>query len=461
MQATPQNPLGHAPIGPLLVRFAVPSVIAMLVNSLYNIVDQIFIGHAVGYLGNAATNVAYPLTTIGLALALLLAQGCASMQNLKLGAGERTAAERAVGNTVVLLTLFGVLLFSFGQLFLSDLLYLFGATEQTYTLARTYTGITLWGMPFAIFSTGLNSTIRADGSPVYAMVSMLCGCLCNVALDALFMLGFGWGIAGAAWATVIGQVLGFSVSFSYLFRYRNIKLSRAAFVLDIHTCLRIASLGLASFCNQLSVTVVQIVLNNTITHYGALSSYGADIPLAVVGIVSKISMVILSILIGIAQASQPIISFSYGAGLYARVKQAYLLSLRASTCIAVLGFLLLQFFPRPIIGLFGSGSDAYVELAVRFLRIYLCTICINAIQPTTALFFTSIGKATRGIFISLTRQILFFLPMIVLLPYLFGLEGVLFAAPIADLVSAAVSILLVRRAFRAIDATATERTMEA
>lgn len=312
------NPLGTEPIPRLLLKFAVPSIIAMLVNALYNIVDQIFIGNGIGLLGNAATNVAYPLTTITMALALLLAQGGASMQNLKLGARQRDQAEKAVGNMLTLLLTCSAVLLTITLAFLPRLLVLFGATPDVLPYARTYTGISIFGLPFVLLSTGINSTIRADGSPTYAMVSMLSGAIVNTILDPLFIFVFDWGIAGAAWATIIGQMLSCLLSVLYLPRYKHITLHPSCFKLDFALSRKLCALGIASFCNQLAITVVQITLNNSMTHYGALSAYGSDIPLACAGIMTKVNMIFLAIVIGIAQGSQPLVSFNYGAKQYQR-----------------------------------------------------------------------------------------------------------------------------------------------
>jgi len=446
---TVPNRLGTEPIPGLLLKFAVPSIIAMLVNALYNIVDQIFIGNGIGLLGNAATNVAYPLTTITMAIALLLAQGGASMQNLKLGAGQRDQAEKAVGNMLTMLLACSVILLTVTLTFLPQLLVLFGATPEVLPYARTYTGISIFGLPFVLLSTGINSTIRADGSPTYAMVSMLTGAVVNTILDPLFIFVFDWGIAGAAWATIIGQMLSCLLSVLYLPRYKHITLHRSCFKLDFALSRKLCSLGIASFCNQLAITVVQITLNNSMTHYGALSAYGSDIPLACAGIMTKVNMIFLAIVIGIAQGSQPLVSFNYGAKQYQRVRQAYLTAAKAATCIAVAAFAIFQFCPGAIIALFGEGSAEYFRFSERCFRIYLFCTFLNGIQPVTTIFFTSIGKAIKGTFIALTRQLLFLVPLILILPHFFGIDGIMFAGPIADFVAFAMAVLLMRREFSA------------
>ncbi len=441
------NPLGTVKVTKLLPGFAIPCIIAMLVNALYNIVDQIFIGHGVGYLGNAATNVAFPLSTIAMSVALMMAQGGASKQNLELGAGNKERAEKAVGNMVFMLLLFGLLLFLLSFLFLTPLLYFFGATVEVMPYALSYTGIIIWGLPFVIMSTGLNNTIRADGSPKYSMFCMLIGAVINTVLDPLFIFTFDMGVAGAAYATVIGQVVSCILSLLYLPRYRYITLTKPCFKPEVRLCLKLCALGVASFCNQFAMTIVQIVLNNTMTYYGALSTYGSDIPLACTGIMMKVNMIFMAIVIGIAQGSQPIFSYNYGARRYDRVRETYKAAAVGASTVAVAAFLLLQIFPRQIMNAFGDGSPEYFQFAERLFRVYLFFTFLNGIQPLTTVFFTSIGKALKGTFIALTRQVLFLVPLILLFSYLWGIDGIMYAAPVSDFIAFSLAVLLVRKEF--------------
>ncbi len=443
-----ENPLGSEKIGNLLLKFAVPSIVAMLVNALYNIVDQIFIGQGVGYLGNAATNVAFPLTTISLAISLLLAQGCAAKQNLELGAGRREVAERAVGNMIIMAVFFGLLFFAVTSIFMRPMLSFFGATDEVMPLSAEYVRIILFGLPFSMISTGMNATIRADGSPMFAMLSMLAGAIINTILDPIFIFVFKWGMAGAAYATIAGQIISCFIVVSYVRRYKHITITRACFRVDFSLCRVIIALGVASFTNQISMSVVQIVLNKSMTHYGELSRYGSAIPLACAGIVSKATMIFFAVMIGIAQGSQPIISFNYGAKKYERVKRAYMCAVRAASIAAGVAFVVFQLFPYQIAALFGKdGGTEYFELVIMFFRVNLMMIFLNGVQPVTGTFFTSIGKAFKGTFVSLTRQLLFLLPLIVVLPMFFGIEGILYAAPIADAFAFIVAVLLVRKEF--------------
>jgi Na+-driven multidrug efflux pump len=294
-------------------------------------------------------------------------------------------------------------------------------------------------------TTGGNHLIRADGKPTYSMALSLSGALINTVLDPLFIFVFHWGIQGAAWATVIGQIFSACMVFIYLPRYLNRSL-KPKNLIPKFDCLRaIVSLGSASCLNQLAITVVQILLNNTLRHYGALSPYGSDIPLAVAGIVSKVNMVFLSVVIGLSQGAQPIIGFNYGAKNYSRVREAYKKAATAATVVAVVSFLCFQIFPYQIISLFGNGDALYYEFAVKFIRIYLFCTFFNGLQPVTANFFTSIGKASKGIFLSMTRQIIFLIPLVILFPIFMGVEGVMYAGPIADGAAGVLALVLVTR----------------
>lgn len=445
MKKTAENPLGYAPIGKLLRKFAIPSIISMTVSALYNIVDQIFIGQGVGMLGNAATNVAFPLTTITVALSLLLGIGGAANYNLALGRKEKDKAKGIAGTAFGTLFLAGVLFCIVSRCFLKPMVTACGATEQTLPYALSYVGITSLGFPFYMLVTGGNHLIRADGKPTYSMISMLSGAIINTILDPLFIFVFGWGIQGAAWATVTGQIFSACMVFFYLPKYQNVKLSPRDF-LPKPACLRaIVSLGAASFFNQIAITVVQIVMNNTLRHYGSLSIYGSEIPLAVVGIVAKVNMLFLSVVIGISQGAQPIIGFNYGARNYSRVRETYLKAASTATVIAVGAFLCFQLLPRQITSLFGSGDPLYYQFAISYFRIFMFCTFFNGLQPVTANFFTSIGKAPKGILLSMTRQIIFLIPLVLIFPFFFGINGVLYAGPISDGAAGILAIFLIRR----------------
>ena len=440
-----QNPLGAAPVGGLILKFAIPAIISMLVSAMYNIVDQIFIGQGVGMLGNAATNVAFPVTTIATALALLLGIGGASNYNLEMGAGREQRASSIAGTALSTLVITGAVLALVVLLFLRPLLGLFGATTDVMPYAVDYLGITAVGLPFYVLSIGGNHIVRADRSPTYSMTCVLTGAVINTILDPLFIFGFGWGIKGAAWATVIGQVVSGILVIIYFGKFRKMYLETGMLKPSAECLKAIVSLGMASCINQIAMAIVQIVMNNILRYYGGLSVYGSDIPIACVGVISKVNQVFMAICIGISQGCQPIWGFNYGAKKYDRVRLAYRYSMIACTAIATVFFLCFQLFPHQIVSIFGTGSDLYFQFAERYLKIFMFMTFANGIQPMSSGFFTSIGKAKLGIVMSLTRQVLFLLPLIIVFSLIMGIDGVMYAGPIADAAAFVLAILFARR----------------
>lgn len=444
------NPLAEEKIGRLIARFAVPAIISMLVSSLYNIVDQIFIGQGVGMLGNAATNIAFPVSIICTATALLLGIGSASNYNLEAGAGRNDRAAEIAGNGLAMLVICGVVIGAVVLIFLNPLLHLFGVTKEILSYAQDYTGITAIGIPFLILTTGGNHLIRADRSPTYSMTCMLTGAILNTILDPLFIFVCHWGIKGAAAATVIGQVVSGLMVIYYFSKKRKMDLKRSMFVPKAGDLKMIVSLGMASCINQIAMAIVQITMNNTLRYYGAQSMYGSEIPLACVGVISKVNMVFMAIAIGIAQGCQPIWGFNYGAHNYDRVREAYKKAFAICIVLGVVFFGCFQLFPRQIVSIFGSGSEAYFHFAERYFRIFMFVTFLNGIQPMSSAFFTSIGKSKLGIVVSMTRQIIFLLPLILIFPLFMGIDGVMYAGPIADGAAALVAIIFAEREMKAL-----------
>ena len=444
------NPLAEEKIGRLIARFAVPAIISMLVSSLYNIVDQIFIGQGVGMLGNAATNIAFPVSIICTATALLLGIGSASNYNLEAGAGRNERAAEIAGNGLAMLVICGVVIGAVVLIFLNPLLHLFGVTKEILPYAQDYTGITAIGIPFLILTTGGNHLIRADRSPTYSMTCMLTGAILNTILDPLFIFVCHWGIKGAAAATVIGQVVSGLMVIYYFARKRKMELKRSMFLPKAGYLKMIVSLGMASCINQIAMAIVQITMNNTLRYYGAQSMYGSEIPLACVGVISKVNMVFMAIAIGISQGCQPIWGFNYGARNYGRVREAYRKAFAICIVLGVVFFGCFQLFPRQIVSIFGSGSEAYFHFAERYFRIFMFVTFLNGIQPMSSGFFTSIGKSKLGIVVSLTRQIIFLLPLILVFPLFMGIDGVMYAGPIADGAAALVAIIFAEREMKAL-----------
>lgn len=452
-----QNPLGTAPVSSLMLKFAIPSIIGMLVSALYNIVDQLFIGQGVGTNGNAATNIAFPFTTACMAVALLLGIGGASCFNLTLGMGNKKRAGLFAGNAITMLLASGIVITAITLAFLTPLLKFFGSPSEVLPYAQEYVSVTAIGFPFLILTAGGGHIIRADGSPNMTMACNLTGAVINTILDALFVLVFKWGMTGAAAATVIGQVISAIMVLLYLRKFKTVELTLEHFKPHGATVKRIASIGMASCFNQLAIAIVQIVLNNSLKHYGALSKYGENEPLACAGIVMKVNMIVFSIVIGLAQGTQPIESFNYGARQFDRVKKAYRLAVIAGGAISIVAFVCFQLFPRQILSLFGEGSENYFEFGTKFFRIFLFFTWINCLQPITSTFFTSIGKPLKGVFLSMTRQMIFFIPFLIVMPLIFGIDGIVYTGPIADMLSAVVAIIMAMFDFRDMNRLANEK----
>ena len=437
-----QSPFASEPIWRLIVRFAVPSVIALLVNSLYNIVDQIFIGNGVGYMGNGATNIVFPITIIALALAMMIGNGGAAFLSLKLGEGNVDSAKQGIGNAVTMSVVVSIILTAVFLIFINPILTLFGATDTLRPYALEYGWIIGIGLPFMMISGAVNSMIRADGSPKYAMFSMVIGAVLNVILDAVFIFPLQMGVRGAAIATVIGQFASFLVSVVYMKRFKTIKLSRSDFRLNVKVCGNIIVFGLSSFITQFAITIVMALTNNLLAEYGAQSVYGSDIPLTATGIVMKVNQILISILLGIATGTQPIIGFNYGAKNFHRVRKALEISLVASEIISVLAFLLFQLAPISVISLFGSEDGLYNEFAVKAFRIFLLLCPLTGFQTVIAVYLQAVGKPVMSALLSLARQIIFFVPAALLLPLALGVEGVLWTGPVADGLAFVMSLVL-------------------
>lgn len=443
-----ENILGAERVSKLMLKFAIPSIIAMLVGALYNIVDQLFIGNAVGPLGNAATNIAFPLSTSCVALALLFGIGGASCFNLDMGKGESKKAPNYIGNSVIMMTISGILLMGVTLLFLEPLLRIFGSPDDVMPYAVEYTRITAFGFPFLILTTGGGHLIRADGSPKMTMFVSMLGAVINIFLDALFVIGFSWGMTGAAYATIIGQFISAVVVFWYLKHFKTVPLEIKHFKPNAKVIGKIASIGMASFINQLAMMIVQIVLNNFLRKYGGMSEFGESIPIACAGIIMKVNQIVFAIIIGIGQGTQPIESYNYGAKKYKRVKEAYKLAVVTCAVISVVAFALFQVFPREILSLFGDGSTEYFKFGILFFRIFSAFLWIGFVQPITSIFFTSIGKPIKGAILSLSKNIICFLPALFILPQFFGIYGVLYATPLADFLAVVMNISLAVYEFR-------------
>lgn len=438
-----KSPFATEPIGRLIAKFAIPCVISLLVNSLYNIVDQIFIGWGVGYLGNGATNVVFPITIIALALSLMIGDGGAAYLSLKLGEGNIEQAKKGVGNAVTMVTVVSIVLLVVFLIWIDPILTLFGATDVLRPYALEYGTVIGIGLPFMMIPAALNSMIRADGSPKYAMFSMALGAVINTVFDPIFIFVFHMGVRGAAIATVMGQIATFLVSVFYLFRFKTFRFDTSALRLHWKTCKKVLSLGVSSFITQIAITIVMALSNNLLAKYGADSIYGSEIPLTAMGIVMKVNQILISILVGISTGAQPIIGFNYGSKNLTRVRKAFDIALVASEIVAVIAFLIFQFAPMRVVSLFGSEEGLYNEFAVMSFRIFLLLCPLTGFQTVAAIYLQAIGKPAKSALLSLSRQIIFFVPAAVILPVFMGVKGVLWTGPVADGLAFVLSLALI------------------
>ena len=440
-----ENPLGYEKISSLLAKFAIPSIIAMLVSSLYNVVDQIFIGQGVGKLGNAATNVAFPLTTICMAITLTIGIGSAARYSLYLGKKQEKDAAKVVGSGFCMMVSFSIIYLIMVEIFLSPLLSAFGATKDIMPYALSYTRITTLGMPFLVVMNGMSNIARADGSPLHSMITMLLGAVINTILDPIFIFVFNLGVAGAAWATVIGQAVSFFNAVLYFRKFKRITLKREYFALSITEIAKTASMGMSNGLTQVAITLVQIVMNRSLVYYGSLSEFGAETPLASSGIVMKVNAIVLSVIIGLNQGLQPLAGFNYGAKKYDRVKGVYFLAIKCELVITLLASVVFQVFPDKILSIFGKEDALYMAFATKFMRTFLIMLPLNGIQMISSNFFSAIGKPVKGASLSLTRSVFFFIPIVLILPLFFGLNGIMYAAPCADFIAFLVTLVFITK----------------
>ena len=454
-----ENILGKEKIGKLIRKFSIPCIISMLVNSLYNIVDQIFIGQGVGYLGNGATNVVFPLVMIGLSFSLMFGDGASAYLSLKLGEKKKKEAEIGIGNGILLSTIVSIIFCIATLIFLPQLLKLFGCTENLKSYALTYGSIIAIGLPISMIGTTLNSIIRADGSPKYSMITMVAGAILNTILDPIFIFVLHKGVEGAAIATVISQILTFVLNIAYVKRFKTIKITKDCLKLRVNVCKKIVTLGISSIITQMSIVCVMTAENNLLGKYGAESKFGAEIPITVLGIVMKINQILNSIIIGIAAGSQPILGYNYGAQKFDRVKQTLKIVLGSSVIISTIAFILFQTIPDKLILIFGSGDANYMEFACLAFRTYLLLCIFNGVQIPSGIFFQAIGKSTKSAILSLSRQIVILIPSMIILSHIFGIMGVLAAGPVADGLAFILAAILLAREIKHLKNNGTEEVI--
>ena len=451
-----ENILGYEKIGKLIRKFSIPCIISLVVNSLYNIVDQIFIGWGVGYIGNGATNVVFPITMLCLAFALMFGDGSSAYLSLKLGEKNKKEASKGVVNGILISIIVSILLCVIIIGFLPQILNLFGCTDALREDAMGYGFFVALGLPFMMIGTTLNSIIRADGSPKYAMTSMVIGAILNVILDPIFIFVFKMGVEGAAIATSISQFVTFAMNVAYLRKLKTIKITRDDIKLKPSIVGRVSMLGISSFITQMSIVLVMAFENNLLGKYGAESEFGSEIPITVLGIVMKISQILNSIIIGIASGAQPIFGYNYGAQNYDRDRKTLKYVLGLSLIVSTIAFLLFQLIPDKLILIFGSGNELYMEFACYAFRTYLMLCICNGIQIPAGIFFQAIGKGVKSAIISLSRQIVFLIPAMVVFGATFGIHGILYAGPFADglaFIIAGILLILQVRKFKKVEAS--------
>ncbi|MCI6056586.1 MATE family efflux transporter [Anaerotignum sp.] len=438
-----ENPLGVRPIKGLLFSFSIPAIISCLVNSVYNIVDQIFIGQGVGYLGNAATTIAFPLMTIIMAFATLIGSGGSAYAALRLGEGRKREALLTLNNLLVIAIGLGILLAAAGLIFLKPILTLFGATETTMPYAIDYTSIVLIGVPFSMVSIALSSMARTDGHPRMSMYGILIGAALNTVLDPIYIFVLDWGVKGAAIATVTAQFVSTVVLCYYFLKKGRMRFTRRYMKPVGRVWYKIFSLGISSGITALVACIMQVVMNNSLVYYGNQTEITGDVALSAMGIVMKIAMILASVCIGFGIGAQPILGFNLGAKKYARVRHTYLLAVSIATASILIGWAVCQLAPHLVLSLFGKENQTFTDFAVRCLRIYLGGIFCAGFQIVSTNYFQATGQPLKASLLSMLRQLILLIPMLLILPLFFGLNGLLYAGPCADIGSAVIVALFI------------------
>lgn len=438
-----ENPLGVRPVKGLLFSFSIPAIISCLVNSVYNIVDQIFIGQGVGYLGNAATTIAFPLMTIIMAFATLIGSGGSAYAALRLGEGRKREALLTLNNLLVIAIGLGILLAAAGLIFLKPILTLFGATETTMPYAIDYTSIVLIGVPFSMVSIALSSMARTDGHPRMSMYGILIGAALNTVLDPIYIFVLGWGVKGAAIATITAQFVSTVVLCYYFLKKGRMRFTRRYMKPVGRVWYKIFSLGISSGITALVACIMQVVMNNSLVYYGNQTEITGDVALSAMGIVMKIAMILASVCIGFGIGAQPILGFNLGAKKYARVRHTYLLAVSIATGSILIGWAVCQLAPHLVLSLFGKENQTFTDFAVRCLRIYLGGIFCAGFQIVSTNYFQATGQPLKASLLSMLRQLILLIPLLLILPLFFGLNGLLYAGPCADIGSAVIVALFI------------------
>lgn len=439
--------LGTEKVGRLLGKFAIPCIFSLIISCLYNIVDQIFVGNGIGYLGNAATGVIFPITVVGWGMSLFFGDGAAAYLSVALGRNETESIHRGVGNAALCSFLSGVAIAAVSCLAGDGLLWLIGATDANLAMAHDYGFIIYAMMPLAMTQNTLASIIRADGSPRYAMGAMLVGAVINIIGDPVAIFVLDMGIQGAAYATILGQLVSFVICAVYLAGSKTFRISAGSFRLDIALLRRIMALGTSSLLTQLSVVVITVINNILLVRYGALSVYGADVPLAAFVVIMKLFQIVLNIAIGIAAGAQPVVGYNYGAGKYGRVRELLRLIVGWTVIVCLVCTVLFEAVPQVFIRMFGADGELYTEFAVGCLRIYLSLIMLTCVQKVCAIFLQSIGHARTAAPLSVLRDV-FLIALSLIMPAFLGVTGIFWAAPAADILAVAITAVVMAGLWR-------------
>ncbi|WP_419024237.1 MATE family efflux transporter [Emergencia sp.] len=461
MEQTNQNHmLGEEKISKLLMKFSIPCILSLLISALYNIVDQIFVGNSeLGYLGNAATGIVFPILIIAQAFAWCVGDGSAAYLSICQGKKDTQNAHHCIGSGITATLILSIVMLVLCAAFKEPLLRLFGASDQTIGMAMEYFTIVLCFFPAFMLMNMMNAVIRADGSPAVSMASMSLGAILNIVLDPIFIFSLNWGIAGAAWATVVGQTVSFLVSVLYFFRTKSFRLTKRSFVPQLKIFNNALKLGASSFITQMSIVVISLTCNIMLAKYGTLSIYGQDIPISVISIETKVFTIVINIVVGIVLGGQPILGYNFGAKKYNRVRETYRTVLIATLVVGIVSTLIFEICPQVVIGIFGSGNDGlYLEYAVRTFRVFLSLVIFTCVIKMSSIFFQAVGKPIMAVIASLTRDIICFVPLVILIPSIFegnqagtGINGILFAAPAADIIGMIVAVCLTVRYFKTME----------
>ena len=441
--------LGEEKISKLLLKFSIPCILSLLISSLYNIVDQIFIGNStLGYLGNAATGVVYPITIIAVAFAWCFGDGAAAYLSLCQGRNDTKNADKSIGNSILITFIISIIFLILGFIFEDKLLYLFGASSSSINLAHDYFTIILAAIPVYMLGNSMNAVMRADGSPKFSMASTALGAIINIILDPIFIFGFNWGIKGAAYATIIGEIATLIVSIIYYTRTKTFKLSLNSFKINLGVFKNVLKLGVSTFITQISIVIISLVCNIMLAKYGAKSKYGADIPIAVIGIAMKVFSIVINIIVGIILGAQPILGYNFGAKNISRVKETFKKVTIISFIVGIISTIIFEICPSAIISIFGSNNELYMEFATLTFRLFLMLVTLTCLIKMCSIFFQAVGEPLKATISSLTRDIVCFVPLVIILPKYFGIKGVLIASPIADLIGIIITTILVIKFFK-------------